>query len=270
MGKRELTEIFGVLAILAAVGGITEPANAFTLTSFTDRESWESAVQGGFIRENFNSYNKEDESFNGIDLDVGNFTLNGTGSRQKIDVYPFDVPLFDVDRTSMILGQTDSSSFFTITFDFPITAFGANFSDISSQGETQITADSTSVFMTSDDNSRRKKISQNTQFFGFIADQEFNKLTLDSANDNFDGFGMDNFAYVPMNSSPTRNFSINPKNNQFKPKDFSPEEFSPTQSILLTSNNIRNIPFKFSPALGLLSLGGTWLVSCLVKRVKKK
>ena len=46
-------------------------------------------------------------------------------------------------------------------------------------------------------------------------------------------------------------------------------EFSPSRGILLTFDNIQNIPFEFPQALGLLSLGGTWLVSCLVKRVKK-
>ncbi|MGK7894173.1 MAG: hypothetical protein AB4372_11240 [Xenococcus sp. (in: cyanobacteria)] len=254
-----MTRIFGVLAILVAVRDVTAPANAFTLTSFTDRESWESSVQGSFSEETFNSY-AEDLSFNGIDQNMGNFTLNGTGSRQKIDVPSFDVPLFSVDGTPMILGQTDSSSSFTITFDVPIISFGAYFSDITSQGITQITAESTLVVNTP----QTVEIPQNTQFFGFIADEAFNTLIFDSANDDLDGFGMDNLVYVQMNSSPNRNLSIQSDTVY----SFEPVEFSPALRIPLTSNNIRNTPFNFSPTLGLLSVGGICLVVRWLKSFK--
>lgn len=258
MRKLQLPKIFTGLAILAAVGGITTPTNAFTLTSFSDRSSWESAVEGDFSEENFNSFTV-DTTFNSVNLDVGDFTLNGVGNRQTIDVPAFDVPAFSVDGTPMILGQTDSDSSFVIKFDLPITAFGADFDDITSQGATQLNADSNSV----------GTIPLNTQFLGFIADESFTRLTFNSSNDDFDGFGLDNFVYVhsndiPVHSSPIRSHSL--ESDIVNP--FVPVEFSPTRGIPLTFENTRNTPFKFSPALGLFGVGGIWIFSRLLKRLK--
>ena len=257
MRKLELSKIGVGLVVFATLTGITAPTNAFTLTTFTDREAWESSVSGDFSEENFNSIT-EDTTFNGVNLDIGELTLNGIGNRQKIDVPTFDVPAFSVDGTAMILGQTDSISSFVIRFDFPITAFGADFDDITSQGATQLSAGSNSV----------GTIPANTQFFGFIADESFISLTFGSSNGDFDGFGLDNLVYVPssneppLNSSPLRSHSID--SDVVNP--FTPVEFSPSQSIPLTFDDIQNVPFTFSPTLGLISIGGIWVATYLFKK----
>lgn len=105
-------------------------------------------------------------------------------------------------------------------------------------------------------------IPRNTQFFGFIADENFNTLVLDSANADCDGFGMDNFVYVPVNSSLTRSFSI----NSDIVDSFDPVKFLPARGMLLTFDDVQNAPFNFSPTLGLLSVGGIWFVSYLRKK----
>ncbi|ELS01739.1 hypothetical protein Xen7305DRAFT_00014440 [Xenococcus sp. PCC 7305] len=248
------------LATLAVVVGAVSSAEAFTLTTFNDRESWESAVAGDFNEENFNSFTI-DSSFNGVNLDVGDFTLNGTGNRQKIDAPAMDVPAFSVDGSPMILGQTDSDSSFMVKFDLPVTAFGADFDDITSQGVTQLIADSDVV----------GSIPLNGRFFGFTVDSNITTITLNSANGGFDGFGMDNFVYVSSNDIPV---SESPTRAMQMPSDianpFVPVEFSPTRGIPLTFENIRATPFTFSPALGLLGVGGIWVLFRLRKMVGKK
>ncbi|MEM9273902.1 MAG: hypothetical protein AAGA80_13180 [Cyanobacteria bacterium P01_F01_bin.143] len=283
MRKLQLPKIFTGLAILVAVGGITTPTNAFTLTSFSDRESWESAVGGDVSEEDFNSY-ESDTAFNRADLNVGDFILNGVGHRQIIDSPNdggFEVPSFSVDGTQMILGHTDSDSYFTITFNSPITAFGADFDDITSQGATELSAGSNPV----------GTIPLNTEFLGFIADESFTTLTFRSANDGFDGFGIDNFIYVFSNesdvpvtinentespeptifSSPTFSNRTIPGFETFSPVSpvtpFAPEEFSPAyRNTTLTFDNIQNVPFRFSPTIGLIGVGGIWVISRLRKK----
>lgn len=259
MKKLKLSKIVTRLSILVPITGIAKPTNAFTLTTFSDRAAWESALSGDFSEENFNSVTV-DTTFNGVNLDIGDFTLNGIGNRQTIDVPAFDVPSFSVDGTPMILGQTDSLSSFVVKFDFPVTAFGGNFDDITSQGATQLSADSNVV----------GTIPLNSQFFGFIADESFISITFGSSNGDFDGFGLDNLVYVPsdeppVHSSPVRSHSL--------PSDivnpFVPVEFSPSQSIPLTFDDIQNVPFQFSPTLGLISVGGICLTTYLFKKFGK-
>jgi len=257
MKKLELSKIVPGLMVLAPITGITKSTHAFTLTTFSDRAAWESALSGDFSEENFNSVT-EDTTFNGVNLDIGEFTLNGIGNRQTIDVPAFDVPSFSVDGTPMILGQTDSISSFVVKFDFPITAFGADFDDITSRGATQLSADSNVV----------GTIPLNTQFFGFIADESFISVVFGSSNDDFDGFGLDNLVYVPSNeppvhSSPTRSHSL--ASDIVNP--FVPVEFSPTQSIPLSFNDVQNVPFQFSPTLGLISVGGICAATYLFKKL---
>ena len=259
MKKLKLPKISVGLLVLGALTGITAPANAFTLTTFSDREAWESAVSGNFSEEDFNT-TTEDMSFNGVNLKIGELTLNGIGNRQKIDSPDdegFDVPTFSVDGTPMILGQTDDISSFVIRFDFPITAFGGDFDDITSQGVTQLNADANVV----------GTIPINTQFFGFVADESFISLSFTPTDDQFDGFGLDNLVYVPsgeppLSSSPTHNRTINSDVVNL----FFPVEFSPSQNVVITFDDIQNVPFTFSPTLGLISIGGIWVVTYLFKK----
>ena len=77
----EFAGIFGggSIAVLATVLSISAPANALNFTTFTDRASWEAAVGGSFSEETFNSFTV-DTSFDSSSVDVGDFTLIGTGS----------------------------------------------------------------------------------------------------------------------------------------------------------------------------------------------
>ena len=198
----------GSIAVLATVLSISAPANALNFTIFSDRASWEAAVGGSFSEETFNSYTV-DTSFNGTPLDVGDFTLNGTAnlsSYQTIDVPPFFNSLANVDGTTSINALLDESSSFSITFDSPITAFGANFSSISTAGAIiQVNADSELVGGIP----TNSNTGSDTEFFGFIGDSSFTTLLFDGGGVNDDVFGVDNVVYtspstpVPFEVSPT-------------------------------------------------------------------
>ncbi len=215
------TGIFGSgISVLATILSISAPANALNFTTFTDRGLWEAEVGGSFSEETFNSYNV-DTSFNNTNVDVGDFTLNGTtafGGVQIIDVQPLATPSADID-SPIIRVAANSVSSFTATFDSPITAFGATFNGVSDNSAvTQLTAGSDVV------GNVPEITLGNTGFFGFVADGSFSLLTVDSANDVNDVFAMDNFVYA-SSSTP--------------------------------------VPFEVSPTLGLLTVGGIWLLSRL-------
>ncbi len=84
--------------VLATVLSVSAPANALNFTTFTNRGLWEAEV-GSFSEETFNSYTV-DTSFNDTNVDVGDFTLNGTtgfGGVQIIDVPPLTTSFFNID-----------------------------------------------------------------------------------------------------------------------------------------------------------------------------
>ena len=202
--KLGFTGIFGVgVEVLATVLAVTAPANALNFTIFTDQPSWEAAVGGSFSSEDFNSFTVDTSFNNNSSIDVGDFTLNGTGNNSlfnKIDVPPQSFP---INGTANVNPFVSGSSSLNLTFDSPITAFGATFNSASDFGAiTQLTAGSDLVgnIPSTGNNS--------TTFLGFIADGSFTTLTVDSANGSFDAFSMDNFVYassasVPFEFSPT-------------------------------------------------------------------
>ncbi|VEP15557.1 conserved exported hypothetical protein [Hyella patelloides LEGE 07179] len=194
------------VAVITLVLTISAPAKAVSVSAFSDRASWEAAVGGNFSEETFNSYTV-DTSFVDTSLDVGDFTLNGITSipgKQKIDVPPLDSASLDIDGSPIINGLTNSSSFFTATFDSPITAFGANFASVSVNGATRLTGNLIQG------GSFSLNVTRNLSFFGLIIDGDsFNTVALRRINFGNDSFGMDNFVYadssasVPFKFSPT-------------------------------------------------------------------
>lgn len=216
----------GSITVLATVLGVSAPANAIVFNTFSDRASWEAAVGGSFSEEDFNSFTV-DTSFDGVNVDVGDFTLNGTSQFsgfQQIDFPPITASgVLNIDGTTQMVAATGSSSNFSFTFDSPITAFGASFNELNSSN-TQLSADSDIV-------PNLPTVAGGTPgggFFGFVADGNFTTVTFDSVTGSGDGFGMDNVVYDSSTAS---------------------------------------VPFEFSPALGLLAVGSVWGVSRLRKRL---
>lgn len=194
----------GGIGVLATVLGISAPANALNFNTFTDRASWEAAVGGSFSEEDFNSFTVDTSFDNGSSVDVGDFTLNGFGdccsNDNKVDASPFSFG--GVDGTSYVVGQVNNtgSTFFNMTFNSAITAFGAEFDRISDDRITQLVADSEAPINIPDITSG---------FFGIVADGSFSTLAFQPGDSQFDRFGMDNVVYasssasVPFEFSPT-------------------------------------------------------------------
>ena len=75
-----------------------------------------------------------------------------------------------------------------VKFDLPVTAFGADFDDITSQGVTQLIADSDVV----------GSIPLNERFFGFTVDSNITTITLNSANGCTNVFSMNIEVIAPQ------------------------------------------------------------------------
>ncbi|VEP13501.1 conserved hypothetical protein [Hyella patelloides LEGE 07179] len=233
----------GSIAVLATVLGISFPANALMFTTYTDRATWQAAVGGtdNFSEENFNSFTTDTlfkDTISG--LDVGEFTLDGDGfvnssnDIPRIESAPLSSPFpeINVNNSTLVHGLAggSSSSFFTsLTFDSPITAFGAEFNNVNENApqNTQIKADGEVV----DDGTIDSipTIDFTSSFFGFTADGSFTEVEFKGTGTSSDGFGMDNVVYGSSSSA--------------------------------------SVPFEFSPTLGLLAVGGVLGVSRVRKRL---
>lgn len=166
-------------------------ASAASFTIFTDRTAFENAVGSGLTTETFNSATS-DISFGGSSTTFGQLTLAADRPSP-----PFN--LIDSPPVSGAIGGDGSAavSFFTtssfgasISFDAPVTAFGADFfsfNDDYLRTEISILGDYFNPGVSS---------VGSLSFFGVISDQAFSAV-LFAGIDN-DVFGMDN---VSFNSS---------------------------------------------------------------------
>ncbi len=173
--------------LLGIVGTSAEAA----VTVYTDRTSFNTAV-GPIVLENFNSFASE-TPFHTTALDVGDFTLSMTGSpntgarRNKIDLPPYEWSVSDIDGTNVVNVLTILGDSLFITFDSPITAFGADFAAFN-DGHLR-----TTIVVSTEVLNPPATAGNDVRLFGFTSDTPFTVVEA-RAVDN-DGYAIDNVSY---------------------------------------------------------------------------
>lgn len=183
---------------MAATGcllGLASPSQAQTVTAYTDRSLF-GAAAGQLVTQTFNTFTS-DTSFQNIPLSLGDFSIVGTGTAQSnrnfVDVSPF---MFATQGTgdgspfAALLVAAAGGSEVTVSFLSPITAWGADFGDIS-QGNVQ----RTSINLAGTSYVPASTGQTAVRFFGFVSDTPFSTVTFRSTGTN-DGFGIDNVSYA--------------------------------------------------------------------------
>jgi hypothetical protein len=168
------------------------PADA-SLTTYTDRTAWQSALGGpvGFFVD-FNGY-AADAYFNTAPLDVGPFTMSTVGGplidRNLVDVPPFLVSGMGVDGTPDLEIFVEGPLMAIMTFDAPISAWFGDFYAAGNTSQLQLTlvssTGSSDVFVPG--------IGTDYVSFGFIDTSVLYSQIIFSNTVN-DGFGLDNVA----------------------------------------------------------------------------
>ena len=165
--------------------GIAEAAN---FTTFTDRAAWESAVSS-FSEEDFNDFT-ENTSFNGSNLDVGDFTLVNNLPQIPTANFINTSSTGEIDGTPHVDVVAVPSQFSRVglTFDSPITAFGADFQNVSEGNfTTQFVIDSNIIDIPDTP----------LGFFGFVSDMSFSEILLQGpiVGGSVDRLRFDNVVY---------------------------------------------------------------------------
>ncbi|MEM8642403.1 MAG: PEP-CTERM sorting domain-containing protein [Cyanobacteria bacterium P01_G01_bin.54] len=179
--------------------GLAQSADAFIITTYTDRSLWEAAVSGNVIIEDFNSITSDTD----LSVDVGDFSISAVGPwahQNGIEAYDPSPSSFQQDRnidgTTYYQGDTDQGTTYTFSFDFGISAFAFDHTSLGSEGAGE--------FLTLDLEGVNYSIPSTqtgeTGFFGIVnSDTElFTSVTFlgdDGAH------GLDNISYTA--SSPT-------------------------------------------------------------------
>lgn len=174
------------------------PLSAAVIEVFTDRALFDAAV-GPTLVEDFNTFST-DIPFHTTPFDVGPLTLSMTGSpltdgtRNKIDALPLEDPIINVDNTTVALALTTDGTTFLITFEIPITAFGADFAALNED------VDRTRIIVGSDILAPPVTVGNTVRFFGFRADSPFTTLEFvtSSLTRPLDGYSLDNVAFSPV------------------------------------------------------------------------
>ena len=181
------------LVVAGIVFAMGSSAGAATITSFTDRATFNTAVGIPLTLETFNSFGVE-TSFNITPLDVGDFTLSILGTtpfnnKNFIDIPPPQISQFDVDGSTIANVTTTDTNSFEISFDSAITAFGADFAsfnDGSVRSEIILAGETISPSVVGN---------LDVRFIGFISDTPFLTVRFDSVGGVRDGYGLDNVSF---------------------------------------------------------------------------
>jgi hypothetical protein len=174
-----------VTALLVCGVAAPHAAAAPVLTVYTDRAAWEAAVSGTFVEENLNAFNPG-VSYELAPLDVGDFTISVSG-----DTFPGwhqvgpNNTVNDVNGTAQLNAITVLNGRTTLSFDFPVWAFGAHWAGISDSRVTSIDVDGTVLPLPN----------LNQAFYGFTSSAPFSSLFLSLTTGGPDGFGMDDVVY---------------------------------------------------------------------------
>lgn len=176
-----------LLSLITLVALFSSSASAITV--YTDRAAFLAALGGAtLLEEDFESFS-QDESFRTSTVDVGDFTIEQTGAdqdfRNTIDVQPLEFGGSEVNNGSKrVSAYVDSSpaTGIKLTYDSPITAFGADISGVDLGGIAyQVNMQALATFNTGGVD----------QFYGFIADAPITMLQFIGVGGN-EGFSFDN------------------------------------------------------------------------------
>ena len=168
-------------AALALMAGSAGAA----VTEYTNQGAF-TAAAGALSSEDFNSFVSE-VSFRTAPVVAGSLTLQGFGDqsdRNYIDIPPHQFAVFNIDGTTNVNAFVTTTAGFTISFDHPVTAFGATFASMQDEvTRTQITVLGTVL-------TPPTRGLNDIVFYGFISDTAFSSITFNGVNN--DGFSFDN------------------------------------------------------------------------------
>ena len=185
---------FGLGYLLATCLGLAiqiNTANAGVIATHTSRAGFKAAA-GATTLEDFNSFTTEVD-FLTTPLDVGDFTISTTNTnatRNFIDLPPVQFTDFDIDGTSVVNAFLENGDTLSLTFDAPITAFGADFGDLNA-----FSSVGTEIFAAGETLTPPQTLVSEVRFFGFTSDTEF--TTIEFRGLGFDGFSIDNVEFAP-------------------------------------------------------------------------
>ena len=209
----------GGVAAFTTVLGISAPAKAVVFDTYTDRANWESAVAGqglSFTEEDFNSFT-QDESFAASSFNVGDFSLSASNGSSSFNY------INDIDAGNISAGTTNNidGTNYVRGRKFGSNTFSVTFdSPIKAFGWEY--NDMAGEGWEIQGNNFTLPAAGNTDgtgsFFGVVNTDVDSFTTVNLIGGN-NGFGLDNFVY--------------------------------SSDVASTS-----VPFEFSPALGLLAVGG--------------
>ena len=190
---------------LLAVGWAPASARAAVIGTFTTRAAFDAATSSTQM-EDFNEF-RADLAFHTTPVDVGPFTLSlgifessiqRDSNRNKIDVPPVAFPVFNVDGSPIVNVLTSwTGDSIRLTFDEPITAFGADFANMNTPVSFAPGIARTHIFLDGVDSVvPPNTVESEVRFFGFVTDLPFTELAFDAPNTNVsNGFGMDNVSF---------------------------------------------------------------------------
>lgn len=171
---------------LAIVSGLAVTNAEAVLTVYNSRAAWEAAV-GSFVEEDFNSFTSG-VSYEFAPIDVGDFSVSVSGTTFGFGFHNIgpDVVGNDVNGSPQVNAATGAEGGTSLSFDFPIRAFGANWQGIS---------DVTRITSFDIDGALLAIPNINGGFFGFTSDTAFSDVFLFLSDGPADGFGIDNVVY---------------------------------------------------------------------------
>ena len=168
---------------------ITSPVAAASFTTYTDRVAFE-AASGALSSQDFNAVVGQ-PSFNGVDQTFGDITLRNDdagGSRGYIDQPPAQFVEHDIDGTANANLYAGPSASVVIQTAFSVRAFGADW------GAMNDDAQRSGFSVLGEEILAAVQSGTTVQFFGFIADTEFDEIRIIFVDAN-EGFSMDNLSY---------------------------------------------------------------------------
>lgn len=176
------------IAALLLVG--TSRADAMSFTAFQTREAFENVVgEGNLMTQNFNSI-EAPVDFRKSSVSIGKLTLTDTSDfRARIAKAPATIPTLNINNTPAALLSARAANGAAISFDVPITAFGATFAAISDGGrDTRFVFEDGSNLAIPFRGSGMDLIDDG--FFGFVTDAPINSFRFR----RFDGASADGFS----------------------------------------------------------------------------
>jgi hypothetical protein len=174
-----------LMVVALASGFVANAVAAPVLTVYNSRAAWEAAV-GAFSETNFNAF--AGVSYEFAPVDVGDFTVSVAGSTFGFGFHNIGPGVANnVNGTGQINAATGDVGGTTLTFDFPIFAFGANWDGTSDGGRvTSFNVGGTILAIPN---------IEDGSFFGFTSDTAFTGELLFLSNGPADGFALDNAVY---------------------------------------------------------------------------